>query len=249
MKPYANDLPVDWMNLTPSDWMDRYVPGWRQSSYGNLLEAKPADWLGWIYPQYAGGAGGMARRQSPEILPRDRTHTRGCRCRDCVERECRRCDPDPCECYCCIGDVDLVLYARVGEQRVIPIEVENPRRREKSVTVELSGWRTRGGGAAPVDTISVELPGAGAGLFGTVRGSNDAVFLPARRNGRRLFEGNRRGGDARCASAAAASGTRSIGRQRVVSATDGLQPQLERAHGVVVQVVPRSSRCRAGRLG
>jgi hypothetical protein len=34
--------------------------------------------------------------------------------------------------------------------------VENERRREKSISVELSPWRTRGGGAAPVDTISVE---------------------------------------------------------------------------------------------
>ena len=47
-----------------------------------------------------------------------------------------------------------MLYARVGEQRVIPIVVENERRREKDITVELGPWRTRGGGAAPVDTVS-----------------------------------------------------------------------------------------------
>jgi hypothetical protein len=57
---------------------------------------------------------------------------------------------------CCVGDVDLVCYARVGEQRMIPILVENPRRRERAITVELSNWRMRGGGAAPVDTIEVE---------------------------------------------------------------------------------------------
>jgi hypothetical protein len=48
-----------------------------------------------------------------------------------------------------------VLYARVGEQRVLPIVVENERRREKEITVELSPWRTRGGGAGPVDTVGV----------------------------------------------------------------------------------------------
>jgi hypothetical protein len=156
VKPYATNRPVDWMNLTPSDWMDRYVPGWRQSSYGDLLRTKPTDWLGWINPQYAGAVGAFARHPSSDVLRHDRIHPRGCRCRDCVERECGHCGPEPCECVCCIGDVDLVVYARVGELRVIPIVVENSRRREKSVTVELSGWRTRGGGVAPVDTVSVE---------------------------------------------------------------------------------------------
>lgn len=73
--------------------------------------------------------------------------------RDC---HCHHCRPDHCECVCCIGDVDMVIYARVGEQRVIPLVVENERRREKTITVELGAWHTRGGGAAPVETISFE---------------------------------------------------------------------------------------------
>jgi hypothetical protein len=44
------------------------------------------------------------------------------------------------------------VYARVGEQRVIPIVVENERRREKDITLELSKWTTRGGKPAPVET-------------------------------------------------------------------------------------------------
>jgi len=158
VRPYASDQSIDWMNLTPSDWMDRYVPGWRQSSYADLLRARPSDWLGWVYPQYAGAARPWTRHPYHEGRRYDRVHPRGCRCRDCIERECEceRCGPEPCECVCCIGDVDLVVYARVDEQRVIPIIVENPRRREKSVTVELSAWRTRGGGTAPIETVSVE---------------------------------------------------------------------------------------------
>ena len=50
----------------------------------------------------------------------------------------------------------MVVYARVGETRVIPLIVENERRREKQITAELSQWHTRGGGGAPVTTIAFE---------------------------------------------------------------------------------------------
>jgi hypothetical protein len=190
VKPYTTNAPADWMSITASDLLDRYLPtGWRGRSYGDLLRASPSDWMGWMYPQYAaaqetGGqpyAGmwpyaGMARPAGPQQygtlmtapmknalydIPRHHRHhlphPHGCGCPACSERECcRQCAPDPCECFCCIGEVDFVVYARVGEQRVIPIVVENERRREKDITVELSPWRTRGGGAAPVDTVTVE---------------------------------------------------------------------------------------------
>jgi hypothetical protein len=70
--------------------------------------------------------------------------------------ECGRCGRDECECYCCIGDVDLVIYARAGEQRVIQIVLENERHRDKEVTLELSNWTTRSGKPAPVDTVFLE---------------------------------------------------------------------------------------------
>jgi hypothetical protein len=61
------------------------------------------------------------------------------------ERGCRHCGRDACECYCCIGDVDVVVYTRVGELRIVPIRVENERRREREIKVELSAFTTRGG--------------------------------------------------------------------------------------------------------
>ena len=64
--------------------------------------------------------------------------------------------PDPCQCLCCIGDVDFAIYSRVGEQRVLPIVIENERRRETQVTAELSPWTTRGGKVAPVETVGLE---------------------------------------------------------------------------------------------
>jgi hypothetical protein len=47
---------------------------------------------------------------------------------------------------CCIGDVDVVVYARAGETRVIPIQLENHRKRERDITVRLAEFRTKGGG-------------------------------------------------------------------------------------------------------
>jgi hypothetical protein len=64
---------------------------------------------------------------------------------------CRQCGNDDCHCQCCVGDdLDLVVYSRVGERRVIPITLTNERRRERVVTLELSGFTSKGGRAVPV---------------------------------------------------------------------------------------------------
>lgn len=55
------------------------------------------------------------------------------------------CVPEPCQCECCIGDADLVVYARLGERRIVPLIIENRRRRERQIRLELSGWTTRRG--------------------------------------------------------------------------------------------------------
>jgi len=81
----------------------------------------------------------VERQERYEYQPRHR-HDCDCGCDDC--RGCRR---DDCDCRCCIGDVDLVVYARLGERRIVPITIENPRRREKQITLELSQWTTRSG--------------------------------------------------------------------------------------------------------
>ncbi|MGH8315274.1 MAG: hypothetical protein ACRETU_09015 [Steroidobacterales bacterium] len=123
--------PSDWMKMGPSDWLDptRSEQLYRQFS-------------GWWERNY----GYWMRPTKPSDWSRPQ--------RD--ESCCRRCAPDSCDCFCCIGDVDFAVYARVGEQRVIPIIVENERRREKQITVEFSGWTTRGGKVAPVDTVLLE---------------------------------------------------------------------------------------------
>lgn len=79
-------------------------------------------------------------------------HDCGCHHEDCGchhdDCGCRR---DPCHCKCCIVNADLIVYARLGEIRVIPLVVENTWRRERSIKTELSGWTLRGGKPAPVE--------------------------------------------------------------------------------------------------
>jgi hypothetical protein len=160
----------DWMNLTFSDWMERTLPGWQDRSYGDLLRATPADWWAMMYPSTAATATPPSPSKPGWRHQHHHHHHHGdCGCyqrggRHPLRREehhhhdhpCGRCAPDSCECFCCIGDVDLAVYARLGEQRVIPIVVENERRREKEISLELSGWTTRGGKPAPVDTLGLE---------------------------------------------------------------------------------------------
>ena len=71
---------------------------------------------------------------------------------------CPVCAQDPCACRCCVTDADLVIEARVGERRVVPVIVENKWRRSRDVEVELSSWTNIS------DTVQVsgELLGAAA---------------------------------------------------------------------------------------
>jgi hypothetical protein len=58
---------------------------------------------------------------------------------------CDDCRGDDCACRCCIGDADLVVRARLGERRVLPVTIENDRRREREIRLELSEFTARGG--------------------------------------------------------------------------------------------------------
>src|SRR5512133_1221293 len=97
----------------------------------------------------------MTTPTSQRNRPQSRHHRQDCDC-DC--EDCRGdCERDQCDCTCCIGDVDFVVYSQVGERRVVPIVVENSRRRDKDITLELSAFTSRGGKAAPVKA-TIEAP-------------------------------------------------------------------------------------------
>lgn len=145
----------DWMDVPPSEWLDQAISEWNRG-YELWMSTPPAEL--WRVPY--GRSGGPGTIRPPVRRRRRASH----------ERRCRGCGHEPCECFCCIGDVDLVVYARAGERRVVPVELENSRRREKEVEVELNEWRTPGGHVAPVETVHLEptkltLPPCGQGSF------------------------------------------------------------------------------------
>jgi hypothetical protein len=76
--------------------------------------------------------------------------TKGCSCDNCGHAA------RDCSCRCCVSDADLLIYTRLGERRVIPVHVENTRRRERDVEVSLSSFTTSGG--KPLDIQGQLLP-------------------------------------------------------------------------------------------
>lgn len=88
---------------------------------------------------------------------------RDCGCRP--DRECDGCDDcrgrghgwrgrRDCRCDCCICDADIVVYARCGEIRAVPIEVVNDSRKiRENVDVEVSDVRSGGGRVLPWHTL------------------------------------------------------------------------------------------------
>src|SRR5574341_2367095 len=154
---WMNMAPSDWMAMTPTEWMNQTMAWWDRN-YGDYMRARPTDWWTRMYAPYRPS---MGVRESPV---RDVEYHRRREWDDDFEHRrehyyrhgCRRCGRDECECYCCIGDVDLAVYSRAGEVRVVQIVLENDRHRDKEVTLELSDWTTRGGKAAPVETVLLE---------------------------------------------------------------------------------------------
>ena len=88
----------------------------------------------------------------PALLPTKKKTDHAANC------GCHECKADSCHCRCCIGDADLVVPARAGERRVIPLVIENNQRRERTVNFELSDWTTHGGKTDNAPTTVSLLP-------------------------------------------------------------------------------------------
>ena len=58
-------------------------------------------------------------------------------------QRCQDCEQIDCDCCCCIGEADLLVHARVGENRVVPLVIENDSHRERQIELELSDWESR----------------------------------------------------------------------------------------------------------
>jgi hypothetical protein len=55
------------------------------------------------------------------------------------------CDCDDCHCECCVCDADVLVHARCGEIRRIPVTFENDTRRDRPVTLQLEQFKSAGG--------------------------------------------------------------------------------------------------------
>lgn len=62
-----------------------------------------------------------------------------CGCGGGKHRECG------CHCECCVSDADVLVHARCGELRRIPLTFENDTRRDRPVTLDLGKFLTQGG--------------------------------------------------------------------------------------------------------
>ena len=116
--------------------------------YYKMATAMYAPYLESLQQMYA-GLGGSAQPQTGYAYPGQHPHHHhhhGWHERDCGCDRCDECDECGKSCTCCIGDADLVVYARLGERRVVPITIDNCNRREREVRLELSRFTRRGGG-------------------------------------------------------------------------------------------------------
>ena len=128
-----------------------------QNLFGSFLQTMSQMYEGMMGPWMSGmqsawgmpGSGYSGKHQHRSAHHRHHHH-RDCEC-GCDDD----CGHDECHCRCCIGDVDLVVYARLGERRLVPITIENNRRREREIKLELSEWKTRGGQKSEVEVKSV----------------------------------------------------------------------------------------------
>ncbi len=105
-------------------WMDkpvRHVEG-AGRDYGAVLRDLAQPW-GELYDAWVDAV-------RPKPWTGDK-HASGCSCPRCR---------DDCRCRCCISDADLLVRARVGERRIVPIVIENNWRREREIELELSNW-------------------------------------------------------------------------------------------------------------
>lgn len=129
----------------PAEFMRQMTDAYN-AVYQPMLDSLMQYWGGstaapWMQRSGAYAPGRRETRMRGSGLERGHRRERDCGC---------GCHRDDCHCRCCITDADLVIHARLGELRVVPLTIENPRRREREVRLELSNWTTRSGSPAEI---------------------------------------------------------------------------------------------------
>jgi hypothetical protein len=135
------------MMQSASDFAQRLWPSYRSGGRpGYHVEGAAADY-GAALRDLLQPWGDLYDAWADALKPRTKPgrHADDCRC--------PRCHPDDCHCRCCIGDADLLVRARLGERRLVPIVIENNQRREREVELELSSWSAATGGVKVTGAI------------------------------------------------------------------------------------------------
>ena len=120
-------------------------PVWPDMGARDLVTAW-GDWATEMADAFDTLVGTMAPERNPLSTEKRHRH----RPADRHDTGCGQCRADDCHCNCCVYDADLVVYARAGEERVVPIRIINERSRERDIVLDLSGFTTSGGKAVPV---------------------------------------------------------------------------------------------------
>jgi hypothetical protein len=155
LTPTGTDWASQWYTNTYSPLMNNLKQMWTSMAqpwtapaanpYSPLMDSLARMWSGMAQPWMTPGTSAAQPGRHPHAHHHHHHHDCGCE-----QGDCDGCRGDRCHCRCCITDADLVVYARVGERRVVPLIIENPRQRERQVKLELSNWSSRGGTAANV---------------------------------------------------------------------------------------------------
>ncbi len=90
-----------------------------------------------------GRGGGSATSDRPRHEHRDHRDRGDCGCGD--DCGCGGKSGCQCHCECCVCDADVLIHARCGEVRRIPLTFENDTRRDTPVTLSLEKFVTAGG--------------------------------------------------------------------------------------------------------
>jgi hypothetical protein len=154
LAPASVDSANQWYTSTYAPLMDNLTRMWSSMAQPWASMAQP--WANMAQPWASMAQAWMAPAAGqtwPGTRPQPQPHTHhghhhghqhDC---GCEHGDCDGCHGERCHCRCCIADADLVVYARLGERRLVPLTIENPRRRERQVKLELSQF-TRSGRAA-----------------------------------------------------------------------------------------------------
>jgi hypothetical protein len=103
--------------------------------YLSNMQQGMSRWMSDAQTMYQDVARGYSGRGQSGVRTRTQ-HDCGCGCHD---------GGDDCHCQCCVCDADVLVHARCGEVRRIPVTFENDTRRERQVKLEIEKFMTAGG--------------------------------------------------------------------------------------------------------